>query len=204
MGWDTRGANGDYVITATADTLEAVAESDEANNRGQLSVTVRGNKVRNSSFEQPDSAGNGPDGWSGSSTAAGSASWSEGGSDGQRSASFSGTGGNAALSGVPTWTSEPIAVTPGEVLTLTAKVQVTGASSAPTVGLAYLGPAGSLLQTVKVLTAPLATDGFAALSQNVTIPSGVASVRVVLAGFAPTDLDTSGTVTFDEIGLFAQ
>jgi hypothetical protein len=204
VGWDTRGANGEYVITASADVLEVVAESSEDNNLGELSVTVRGNKVRNSSFEQPNSAGSGPDGWSGSSTSAGSASWSEGGSDGTRSATFSGSGGNAVLGGVPTWTSDPIAVTPGEVLTLTAKVQVSGASSAPTVGLAYLGPAGSLLQTVKVLTAPLSTDGFAALTQDVTIPSGVASVRVVLAGFAPTDTHTSGTVTFDEIGLFAQ
>jgi hypothetical protein len=204
VGWDTRGANGEYVITATADVLEAVAESAEDNNLGELTVTVRGNKVRNSSFEQPNSAGTGPDGWSGNSTSAGTTSWSAGGSDGARSATFTGTGGNAALAGVPTWTSDPIAVTPGEVLTLAAKVQVSGASSAPSVGLAYLGPTGTLLQTVTLLTAPLTTDGFAALTQNVTIPQGVAQVRVVLAGFAPTDVQTAGTVTFDEIGLFAQ
>ncbi|HWM04230.1 MAG TPA: S8 family serine peptidase, partial [Actinophytocola sp.] len=194
VGWDTRGANGEHVITAEADVLEAVAESAEDNNLGELTVTVRGNKVRNSSFEQPNSAGTGPDGWSGNSTTAGTTSWSEGGSDGGRSATIAGTGGGAALGGVPTWTSDPIAVTPGEVLTLTAKVQVSGASSAPSVGLAYLGPTGTLLQSVTVLTAPLVTDGFAALSQNVTIPKGVANVRVVLAGFAPTDLRTAGTV----------
>jgi subtilisin family serine protease len=204
IGWDTRGANGEHVITAEADRLEAVAESAEDNNLGQLTVTVRGNKVRNGSFEQPNSAGTGPDGWSGSSTTSGTTSWSEGGSDGARSATITGTGASAALGGVPTWTSEPIAVTPGEVLTLTARVQVAGASSAPSVGLAYLGPTGSLLNTVTVLTAPLTTDGFAALSQNVTIPQGVASVRVVLVGFAPTDLHTAGTVTFDDVGLFAQ
>ena len=204
IGWDTRGANGDYVITGTADLLEAVAESAEDNNQGELTVTVRGNKVRNSSFEQPNSAGTGPDGWTGNSTSAGQAGWSDGGSDGQRSATITGTGSSAVLGGVPTWVSEPIAVTAGEVLTLTAKVQVSGASSAPTVGLAYLGPAGTLLNTVTVLTAPLTTDGFAALTQDVTIPQGVASVRVVLAGFAPTDVHTAGTVTFDEIGLFAQ
>jgi hypothetical protein len=204
VGWDTRGANGEHVITATADVVEAVAESAEDNNLGELTVTVRGNKVRNSSFEQPNSAGTGPDGWSGNSTSAGQTSWSDGGSDGERSATITGTGGSALLGGVPTWTSDPIAVTPGEVLTLTATVQVTGASSAPSVGLAYLGPTGTLLQSVTVLTAPLVTDGFAALTQNVTIPQGVASVRVVLAGFAPTDLHTAGTIEFDEIGLFAQ
>ena len=205
VGWDTRpAANGDHVITATADLTEAVAESAEGNNLGELTVTVRGNRVRNGSFEQPNSAGTGPDGWSGSSTGAGQASWSEGGSHGEHSATITGTGGSAVLAGVPTWTSDPIAVTPGEVLTLAAKVEVIGASSAPSLGLAYLGPTGTLLQKVTVLTAPLATDGFAALTKNVTIPQGVANVRVVLAGFAPTDLHTTGTVTFDDVGLFAQ
>ena len=108
------------------------------------------------------------------------------------------------LGGVPTWTSDPIGVTAGEVLTLAAKVEVTGASSAPSVGLAYLGPTGKLLKTVSLLTAPLVTDGFAALEKNVTIPKGVAKVQVVLAGFAATDLATAGTVTFDDVGLFAQ
>jgi hypothetical protein len=36
----------------------------------------------------------------------------------------------------------------------------------------------------------------------VTIPAGVANVRVVLKGFAATDTATQGTVTFDEVGLF--
>jgi subtilisin family serine protease len=202
--WDTRGVSGEHVIAATADVGGTVAESAEDNNLGHLTVTVRGNKVRNSSFEQPNASGTGPDGWSENSTSAGTASWSQGGSDGERSATITGTGGSVVLGGLPTWTSDPIAVTAGEVLTLTAKVRVSGASSAPSVGLAYLGPTGALLDTVTVLAAPLTTDGFAALSQNVTIPQGVVSVRVVLAGFAATDLHTVGTVTFDEIGLFAQ
>jgi hypothetical protein len=42
------------------------------------------------------------------------------------------------------------------------------------------------------------------LEGTVTIPAGVAQVRVVLSAFAPTDLRTAGTVTFDEIGLFAE
>jgi hypothetical protein len=32
----------------------------------------------------------------------------------------------------------------------------------------------------------------------------VTSVQVVLAGFALTDLQTQGTVTFDDIGLYAE
>jgi len=37
----------------------------------------------------------------------------------------------------------------------------------------------------------------------VTIPPLVTQVRVVLTGFAPTDLATRGTVTFDDIGVYA-
>ncbi|CAN5334974.1 hypothetical protein BH24CHL10_BH24CHL10_02170 [soil metagenome] len=42
------------------------------------------------------------------------------------------------------------------------------------------------------------------LDEQLTIPAGVAEVRVVLKGFAATDLRTRGTVTFDDIGLFAE
>ena len=107
IGWDTRGRNGDHVITATADVAEAVAESVEDNNLGELTVTVRGNKVRNGSFEQPNSAGTGPDGWSGNSTSAGTTSWSEGGCDGERSATITGTGGSAVLGGVASFQPTP-------------------------------------------------------------------------------------------------
>jgi hypothetical protein len=105
---------------------------------------------------------------------------------------------------VPTWTSAPIAVTAGEVLSLRASVSTGGLSSAPSIGLAYLGPAGEVLDTVTVATAALRTDGFAVLDEVVTVPAGVAEVRVVLAGFGATDLRTRGTVTFDDIGLYAE
>lgn len=57
---------------------------------------------------------------------------------------------------------------------------------------------------MRVLTAPLTTSGFATLEQTVTIPAGVARIRVVLVGFAATDTNTSGTVTFDDVGLFEE
>jgi hypothetical protein len=52
--------------------------------------------------------------------------------------------------------------------------------------------------------APLQTDGFRVLEQSVRIPPLVTQVRVVLTGFAPTDLATRGTVTFDDVGVFEQ
>jgi hypothetical protein len=200
--WDTRGVKGDHVITVTADRTSAVAEANEANNVGQLTVTVQGNKVKNGAFEQPSQSGTGPADWSGSNTGAGQTSWTTSGADGSRAASLSGTGGNAALAGVPTWTSSSVPVTAGQALTLCVSVSTSGVSSAPTAGLAYLGPAGNLVSTVSVLSAPLTTTGFESLEGTVTVPAGVASVRVVLSGFASTDIATAGTVTFDDVGLF--
>jgi hypothetical protein len=40
------------------------------------------------------------------------------------------------------------------------------------------------------------------LEKSVSIPLGVAQVKVTLFAFAATDLATAGTVTFDAIGLF--
>ncbi len=202
VDWDTRGVKDQHEIKVTADESAQVTESNEANNAAILTVTVRGNKVQNSSFEQANEDGSGPANWTESDTGAGTAEWSDGGSDGAKSASMNGNGGNAALAGSPTWTSDAIAVTAGETLTLVVNVTSSSASSAATAGLTYLGAAGEVLETVTLLTAPLTTDGFTTLESAVTIPTGVAEVRVVLTGFAPTDLATAGSISFDEVGLF--
>ncbi|HEV3478539.1 MAG TPA: CARDB domain-containing protein, partial [Gaiellaceae bacterium] len=202
--WDTRGVKGTHTIRVTADRTDAVVETSDANNAGTLTVTIKGNKVTNGSFEQSSSSGSGPEAWSGSSTGAGSASTtSDGGSGGSQAVTISGNGGNAALSGSPSWTSDPIAVAPGEVLDVVAAVKADGLSSAAGVGLVYLGAGGEVLKTVSALSTPLTTNGFAQLERTVTIPAGVAQMRVALTAFAPTDLATTGTVTFDDVGVFA-
>jgi hypothetical protein len=202
--WDTRGVSGDHSITVTADVGGAVTESEEADNSGRLPVSVKGNKVTNGDFEESNAAGDGPEAWSGSG-GAGTTSWSEdGGTDGSHGAAASGNGGNATLLGVPTWTSAPIDVAPGEVLSLRVTVSTDGVSSAPAAGLAYLGAAGELLSTVRLMDVPLDTGGFTTLETVVTLPPGVAQVRVILFGFAPTDLQTAGTVIFDDVGLYAE
>jgi hypothetical protein len=53
-----------------------------------------------------------------------------------------------------------------------------------------------------VATAPLTTAGFTTLEDTITIPAGVSKVRVRLLGFGPTDTGTSGTVVFDDVGLY--
>ena len=78
----------------------------------------------------------------------------------------------------------------------------TGASSPASVGLVYLGPLGEVIGRATLVTVPLGTDAFTAFEQPVTIPAGVAQLRVVLTGFSLTDLATGGTVKFDDVGLY--
>ena len=197
--WDTRSTRGTRTIRVTADRGGAVDEGNEGNNASTLIVNVKGNKVENGDFSQGSASGTGPASWTGSDTGAGTTSWSSS----SQSATVTGNGGNAAASGSPSWTSAPFAVTPGEVLDVAASVKAKGLSSAPSLSLVYLGAAGQVLDKVKVLTAPLQTDGFRVLEQSVTVPPLVTQVRVVLTGFAPTDLATRGTVTFDDVGVFS-
>ena len=201
--WNLKGVKGgEHTIRATADAPNAVVEEIEGNNAGTLTVTVKGSKVQNGDFEQQTAAGQ-PESWSGQSTSAGTASSSSsGGTDGSHAAQLQGTGGNASVAGSPTWTSAPIAVTGGATYDLTAAVKATGMSSAPSIGLVYLNGTGQVVNTLKALTAPVTTSGFTTLEKAVTVPIGVAQVRITLAGFAPTDLKTRGTVTFDDIGLY--
>lgn len=200
--WDTRSVKGTHTIRGTADRTGLVGESNETNNSSTLTVTIQGNKVKNGSFEQPSSNSSGPEGWSGSNTNAGTTSWSDGGSDGAKSVSITGNGGSVLVSGAPSWTSDPVSVIAGQSLSFSVSVKSTGASSAATAGLVYLGTAGQVLNTITLVTAPVTTAGFTKLEQLITIPQGVAQVRVKLVGFAPTDTATAGSVTFDEVGLF--
>ena len=201
--WDTRGVKDAHVIGVTADADTAVTESAEDNNSATLDVTVRGNKVENGDFEQSNQAGTAPEGWTGTSTGAGTTGYSDsGGTDGSNAVTITGTRKSVLLSGLPLWTSAPITVAPGEALDLRVSVSSSGMSSAPGIGLVYLGAAGEILQTVRLADVPLATQGFATLEQSVTLPPGVSQVRVVLFGFAPTDTRTTGTVTFDDVGLY--
>jgi serine protease AprX len=201
--WDTRHVpTGDHQLTVTADRNDEVVETTNANNSNSGNVTIRGNKVRNSSFEQDANADGAPDEWSSQNTGAGSAQSGQGGSDGATSAQTTGNGASSALHGSPTWTSAPIAVTPGTVLDFEASVNTTGLSSPAAAGLTYLNALGGVVGRVTLATAPLSTAGFDTLEQVVTIPAGVAQVRVVLTGFAATDLATAGTTSFDDVGLF--
>jgi len=127
VDWDIRGKNGEQTVTVTADPANAIVELDEANNSASRTVTVRGNLVRNGSFEA-SSNGTSPDNWS-SSGETGYA-----GESGDRHVT-------AGLTGV--WTSDAIAVEAGKTYALA--VDATGGG---TVAVQQLSSTGKLLSTL--------------------------------------------------------
>ncbi len=199
IDWNTRGQNGQHVITAIADPANTIRESNEANNSAQRTITIRGNKVQNGSFEQ--SSGGSPSGWSGSQNT-GYESNSAYASDGTHAVSATGNGGPASILN-PAWTSAPIPVTPGQTYNLAMTVSTQGASSGPGLQVVYLDALGNVLSTVTAITTSI--GGNTNLQQvlgQVTIPQGATQVRIKLLGFSPTDLSTRGTVWFDDVWMW--
>jgi hypothetical protein len=168
--WNTRGIRGDRTIAIAVDPLNAIRESNESNNSASKVVTVRRNNVQNGDFQDTAPAGTAPAG-------SAPANWQPAGTttypqspDGNRSAGAS-PGGS--------WTSDPVAVTPGAAYGLT--VETTGSG---TVSVVQLSSLGVLLSTVNNVT-----SGF-------TAGAGVTQVRVRLAG------GLTGVSTFDNVRLW--
>jgi hypothetical protein len=197
--WNTRGLNGERVVAAVADPNNTVVELNEANNRGTRTITIRGNKVENGSFEQ--STGQSPSGWSGTQSTSYDTSGANA-SDGTKSAKATGNGGPATLLN-PAWTSAPIEVTVGKTYDLAMTVKTEGLSSAPSLKVTYLDGVGNVLNTVTGITTNVTGTSAAQLVMGqVTIPPGVTRLRVTLIGFSPTDLTTRGSVWFDDVWVW--
>ncbi|HEY0604194.1 MAG TPA: CARDB domain-containing protein [Herpetosiphonaceae bacterium] len=198
--WNTKSVSGDHVISAQADPANLVDESNESNNAAQRTITIRGNRVTNGSFEQSTS-GSAPDGWSGSQ----GTGYDTGGanaSDGTRAISLTGSGGAAALLN-PAWTSAPIAVTPGQTYNLAMTIKTQSLSSAPSLQITYLDAAGTVLNKVSGIATTI--TGSSAAQQvlgQIVVPAGVSQVRVTLIGFSPLDTATRGTVWIDDVWLW--
>jgi hypothetical protein len=199
MGWSTRGQNGTHTITATADPDNRIAESNENNNGGQLTLRVRGNKVQNGSFEQ--ASGSAPANWSGGA-GTGYDTTGAHASNGGAAVSATGNGTPASLFN-PAWTSAPIAVTPGEIYDLAVTVSTQNVSSAPVLQVSYFDSLGHLLSTATAITTNITGNSPAqTVFGRVTIPAGAGQVRLTLLGFSPTDLSTHGTVWFDDVWVW--
>lgn len=174
--WSTKHLKGDRTITVTADPANAIAEIVETNNSASETVEVRGNQVRNSSFET-SSNGTAPDDWSSS----GDTAYVQGGSDGERAVT-AGPGG--------VWISESIPVQAGA--TYEVAVDVSGAGG--TLVVEQLSSTGAVVASVSALLP--STGLFDTVTDSVTIAAGASEVRIRLIG------GLVGTTTFDNVGLW--
>lgn len=191
-------AQGDHSIVVSADPDGLIAERDETNNTAKRLITIKGNKVSNGSFEQQSSGS--PTGWTGS----GGTSYDTSGSN-----AVDGKAAVAVLADVVTgesgeWVSGIIEVTAGTVYDLAMTVTAVNApTAAPSLQVSLLGPTGTVTGALTALAAPAGgTAGATQLLGQITIPPGVSQIRLVLSGFAPTDLRPAGTVYFDDIWLW--
>lgn len=197
--WSTRGMNGDHVIVAIVDPANTVAESNESNNRAQRTITIRGNKVTNGSFEQ--SSGSAPSAWTGS---AGTGYSTDGAnsSNGTKAVSATGNGSPANVFN-PSWTSEAISVNVGQTYNLAMTVKTEGISSSPGLQVTYLNALGQVVSTATGITTNIVgTTGFQEVLGQVTVPQGVTQVRLKVVGFGLADLATRGTVYFDDVTMW--
>ena len=199
LNWNTRGLNGEHVVVAIADPANTVAESNEQNNQAQRTITIRGNKISNGSFEQ--SSGSSPYGWSSTQGTAYETNGAHA-SEGTRAVSASGNGGPANLLN-PTWTSQPIQVTPGQTYNLAMSIQTQNLSSAPSLSVTYLDSLGNVVSTVTGITTQVTgTTGVQQVLGQVTVPQGITQVRLKLVAFSLTDLLTNGTIWFDDVWMW--
>lgn len=198
FSWNTHGVNGDHAITAVVDPDGAIPESDETNNSISRTITIRGNNVTNGSFEN-SVTGASPDGW----TDSGATSYDTTGDHASHGSDAVGATGTGATLGTATWTSAPIAVSPGQTYDLAMAVSTVDASSAPSLAVSWLDSAGTALGQVTQITTALTGDSpVTQVTGRITAPEGVSKARLTLNGFALNDLTPAGTVWFDDIWMW--
>lgn len=190
MPVSVRHLQGDHTVTVTVDPTNAITEIREDNNTASRTVTVRGNRVTNGSFETTTASGQ-PAGWTPSGSTAPSNDPATA-SDGIHSVRVTQPGG--------TWTSSPITVTAGETLSLSVDATAVGTSSPPALRVNLLGATGAVTSTLAVASGTLGAAG--TLAGTLTVPAGIAQITVTLSGFAPTDLAPTGTAAFDNVLVY--
>lgn len=206
LPWDTRQVKGERVLTVKVDPANVVTESNEGNNQATRTVTIRGNRVTNGSFEQ-STGGTSPDGWTGGP-----------GTEYENTGMWS-TDGLAAVGlkgGVlgSTWESTPVAVTAGQAYQLA----LTSAGEAPAVTASYLDAAGRVVSKIAVETvvskigesgvskiatsgvSKITSTGVSKISGQLVVPAGATQVRLALD--APRTLPLGTTTWADDLWIW--
>ncbi len=188
LSWDTKSVKGDRMISAVVDPTNTVVESDETDNTITRTITVRGNKVTNGSFEQ-SAGGAQPDGWTSSgATYDTSGAHSTDGSD-----SIGLAGGRVTPASI---TSSAIQVVAGKTYQLAS--DVSGAAGLPVVSVSYLDGAGAPVKVSSIVTGLDSQTG--SLTGQLTVPAGASQLRLTFA--APSTLQKGKTLWLDDVWLW--
>ncbi|HET8595448.1 MAG TPA: CARDB domain-containing protein [Intrasporangium sp.] len=203
--WDTRGINGERTIKAIVDPANLIAETVETDNTLTRTITVRGNKVTNASYES-SAAGTAPDGWTASG---GGTAYDRSGmksTDGVAAVGLTGglTGGS--------WASDPIGVAPGETYDL----GMTTVDGTPGVSVPFLDQVGrvvSKIASVDVVVSKIdsavskidaavskISGSVSKISGSVTVPAG--ATRMVVTARSPAALPAGSTVWLDDVWVW--
>lgn len=194
LTWDSRATNGDHLITAIVDPDNAIAESDEGNNELSRTLTVRGNKVSNGSFEDQAGSGNAPAGWSSKGDGATYDTTGAHASDGA-----SAVGLTSSLTSGSSWTSAPIPVNPGTSYNLA--MTTTGVT--PTLPLAvditYLDATGAVIGTASQDVRRTAST-LTQTASPISTPAGATQLQLTLRR-SSVDLSTAA-IWIDDLWLW--
>ena len=192
----TQGHPGTHTAVVTADPTNAIRESDETNNSGRATFYVKGNKVRNSSFEQTStSAPSQPASWTPSG---GNAVWDVTGRYATDGLAAAGTVAGALPGQAGSWTSDAISVVAGAAYDVSVTVSSGGAGTTPRLVVSALGAAGGAAAPLLSLTQLVPVGTVQTLAGQVTIPAGVAAVVIELRD----DVDANTRAYFDKVGLY--
>ena len=195
--WPSQGKPGTHTARVTVDPLNTIRESDETNNASTATFFIKGNKVKNSSFETASTTSpSQPANWTPSGT-------------GTR---YDVTGGHAAdgfaAAGIAAgaipgqagkWTSDAIAVVAGTYYDVNATVLTGGAAAHPTLVVTAVGTVNGVTGPLLTLTQLVPKNAVTQLLGQVQIPAGVSQVVIELR----EELDANLTIYYDKIGLFA-
>ncbi len=202
--WDTRKVKGDRALKAVVDPGNTVKESSESDNTLTRTVTVKGNRVENGSYEA-SADGAAPDGW----TSSGGATYDTSGAY-----ATDGTDAVGLVGGLTpgSWATGPLEVAAGSTYSLA----LSAAGGTPNLSATFLDSAGKIVSkidsvdvVVSKIDASVSTldasvskiDGAVSkISGKVTIPAGAS--RVVLTAHAPVTLSAGSTLWLDDMWVW--
>ena len=202
--WDTRGIKGDRALKAVVDPRNTVTETSESDNTLTRTVTIKGNRVENGSYEA-SADGTAPNAWTGS----GSTSYDTSGGYATDGTDAVGLAGGLTPG---SWATGPVSVTAGD----TYAFAMSAAGGTPGLSATFLDTAGNVVSKIasvdvvvskidssvsKIDGAVSKIDGSVSkISGTLSAPAGAS--RLVLTAKAPATLPAGATLWLDDVWVW--